>query len=57
MTDVKVNCMICAWRETCQKKFSVSGRDARCAEFTPDITIIKQQKASPDDAPKKEDKP
>jgi hypothetical protein len=32
-------CAICAWRATCQKKFSVSGRDFRCAEFVKDITI------------------
>ena len=34
-------CAICAWRATCQKKFSVSGRDMRCADFTEDITISK----------------
>ncbi len=32
-------CAVCAWRATCQKKFSVSGRDLRCAEFVKDITI------------------
>jgi len=32
-------CAICAWRETCQKKFSVSGKDIRCAEFTRDLSI------------------
>jgi hypothetical protein len=32
-------CAICAWRETCQKKFSVSGKDMRCAEFVKDVTI------------------
>ncbi len=30
-------CVVCAWRETCQKKFSVSGSDIRCADFTKDI--------------------
>jgi hypothetical protein len=34
-----VICAICAWRETCQKKFSVSGKDLRCAEFVRDVTI------------------
>jgi hypothetical protein len=32
-------CSICAWRATCQKKFSVSGKDLRCAEFVKDIMI------------------
>jgi hypothetical protein len=32
-------CAICAWRATCQKKFTVSGKDFRCAEFVKDVTI------------------
>lgn len=32
-------CAICAWRATCQKKFSVSGKDIRCAEFVKDVMI------------------
>jgi hypothetical protein len=32
-------CTICAWRATCQKKFSVSGKDLRCAEFVKDVLI------------------
>jgi len=32
-------CAVCAWRATCQKKFSVSGRDMRCADFARDVTI------------------
>lgn len=32
-------CAVCAWRETCQKKFTVSGREMRCAEFVRDVTI------------------
>jgi hypothetical protein len=32
-------CTICAWRATCQKKFSVSGKDMRCAEFVKDVLI------------------
>ena len=38
-----VICAICAWRETCQKKFSVSGKDACCAEFVKDV-MIKEEK-------------
>lgn len=37
-------CAICAWRETCQKKFSVSGKDIRCAEFTRDLSIKESDK-------------
>lgn len=32
-------CAICAWRATCKKMFSISGRDAHCADFTEDVTI------------------
>jgi len=32
-------CSICAWRANCQKKFSISGRDIRCPDFTRDISI------------------
>lgn len=37
-------CAICAWRATCQKKFSVSGKDARCAEFVKDVSLQKEEK-------------
>lgn len=32
-------CAVCAWRETCQKKFSVSGKDMRCADFAKDVAL------------------
>jgi hypothetical protein len=32
-------CAVCAWRGTCQKKFSVSGRDMRCPDFTKDLSL------------------
>jgi len=34
-----VICAVCAWRATCQKKFSLSGKDLRCAEFVKDVMI------------------
>lgn len=43
MSSTQLICAICAWRETCQKKFSVSGRDLRCAEFVKDVTIKEEQ--------------
>lgn len=44
-------CSICAWRENCQKKFSVSGKDIRCADFTEDFALKKKAaaEARPDD--------
>jgi len=32
-------CAICAWREACQKKFSLSGKDIRCPDFVRDISV------------------
>ena len=32
-------CAVCAWRAACQKKFSISGRDMRCADFSKDLSI------------------
>ncbi len=32
-------CAVCAWRETCKKKFSISGKDLRCPDFARDVTI------------------
>lgn len=32
-------CAVCAWRAACRKKFSVSGRDFKCPDFSRDITI------------------
>ncbi len=32
-------CILCAWRDSCQKKYSVSGRDMRCPDFVRDLCI------------------
>ncbi len=32
-------CIICAYRATCQKKFSISGKDMNCPDFAKDVTI------------------
>ncbi len=37
-TEVEI-CSVCAWRATCQKKFSVSGKDMRCTDFVKDISF------------------
>ena len=33
------SCAVCAWRETCAKRFCVSDGGARCPDFSRDITI------------------
>ena len=32
-------CVICAWRETCAKKFCVPDGGAHCPDFTRDVSI------------------
>lgn len=44
-------CIICAWRETCQKKFSISGKDIRCPDFVKDLSI--KSEGAPEDKEKK----
>ncbi len=39
MASSNTICAVCAWRATCQKKFSVSGSDMRCADFVKDLAI------------------
>ncbi len=46
-------CAICAWRATCQKKFSVSGRSMYCPDFVRDVTI--KEESSEGDARKIKD--
>lgn len=36
-------CAVCAWRATCQKKFSVSGKDFRCTDFVKDISVKEKE--------------
>ena len=43
MSSSNTICAICAWRATCQKKFSVSGSDMRCPEFVKDISIKEKE--------------
>ncbi len=39
MSAEKSICVICAWRENCKKKFSLSGHDTNCPDYTRDLTI------------------
>jgi hypothetical protein len=43
-------CAICAWRATCQKKFSVSGKDVRCPDFSKDVSLEKGEKGGEEKA-------
>lgn len=33
------SCAVCAWRETCSKRFCVSDGGARCPDFSRDVSI------------------
>ena len=38
-------CIVCAWRQDCQKKYMLKeGLTTRCAEFSKDVTIGKKEK-------------
>lgn len=39
MGSQKEACVLCAWRESCQKRFSLSGKDVRCPDFVRDMSI------------------
>jgi hypothetical protein len=32
-------CVVCAWRATCQKKFSLCGKNIRCPDFVKDVAL------------------
>lgn len=44
MSSEQTICAICAWRMTCQKKFSMSGRDVKCTDFVKDVSLGKEAK-------------
>ncbi len=48
-------CAICAWRATCQKKFSISGSSLKCPDFVRDITIKPEECEKEEDKDAKED--
>jgi hypothetical protein len=40
MEDNRTICVMCAWRQTCNKKFSMDGATTtRCPEYTRDVTL------------------
>ncbi|MEJ2325169.1 MAG: hypothetical protein P8Y77_10415 [Nitrospirota bacterium] len=42
MTKSPEICSVCAWRDTCKKRFSLSGRDVRCPDFVEDVSFEKE---------------
>lgn len=54
MNPSKDICILCAWRENCQKKFSVSGKDMRCPDFVKDLSI--KEDLTDKEAPREEKK-
>ncbi len=49
----KTICVICAWRATCQKKFSISGRDMKCSDFVRDVSIKEEKEFEETDTDRK----
>jgi hypothetical protein len=43
MSSGKNICVVCAWRASCQKKFSISGRDINCPDFVRDLSLPKEE--------------
>lgn len=40
--EARTFCSVCAWRATCQKKFSFQqGGSAKCPDYTRDLTLPK----------------
>ncbi len=57
MPDGPEICSVCAWRADCKKKYSISGRDMRCADFSKDITLENSPPpADKEDISKREEK-
>jgi hypothetical protein len=48
-------CAVCAWKATCKKKFSMSGRDISCPDYTKDVNVgEKKTTKDKQETPKKE---
>lgn len=41
------SCAVCAWRETCAKRFSIQDGGARCPDYSRDVTIKDQDETAP----------
>jgi len=43
--DARKQCAVCAWRETCQKKFTIKESSPHCADFSRDRTLPEEEVA------------
>jgi hypothetical protein len=39
MTTKRDICAVCAWRGTCNKKYSISGKGLQCIDFVRDVSL------------------
>lgn len=46
-------CAVCAWRETCSKRFSMSGKDMSCTDFVKDVSIRESEEKKEGDKDQK----
>ena len=45
MENDRTLCVVCAWRATCNKKFTMDGATTtRCPDFTKDLTLRTSEK-------------
>lgn len=51
MEEPKPTCSICAWRATCNKKFSVVD-PSRCVDYTRDLSVKIEEKGEKKDEDK-----
>ena len=56
MDSDRTICVICAWRQTCNKKFSMDGTTTtRCPDYTRDLTLQPREGAPDRDSKKAAD--
>ncbi len=48
------SCAVCAWRETCAKRFSITDGGARCPDYSRDISIKDLDSTNSSNEPAKE---
>jgi len=55
MNQQKPMCVICAWRATCQKQFSLKAGQ-KCPDFVKDFTIKTEEEKEEENSENKEEK-
>jgi hypothetical protein len=55
MEQQKPMCIICAWRATCQKQFSLKAGQ-KCPDFVRDVTVKIEEEEEEETKEKKEEK-